>query len=550
MKGDIYFFTVERTSTMPASKYRGFPIKKKFKQIVDQPRGGQSLSIPTPENPTNSNFLLVDSRRWWYPFSQNAPRDIDYLLYVDGAEFNDQTKYYRESGTKSYLFLPDLTKYGVTKETLASSGFDDDLFAPPKSLVYANNLFYSTDYTFSWDAADLGGASKNPYRTNSVRKWKAAVDLGNSDWTPYWYHPYLKRFYPLKNDDILKTLSGNGFYLTGEKWERFTSGEVARELNLSNFTRRQIDELMLQGYSKAEATVVVNSNDDKATNSGPGGTGGTGRSSAGGSNQDASAAAGTSTTEDGVPPEQNIRAVIKRTLVGAGGEGGSLSGSPQMVQIYRGDDGQWKNEPERFIFAYRPNNVSYSNIGSEWTEIDRVNNTPFIDFRNFKLMKISFEFVVGDNNNLYTSCDAELSKLRRMAMRPEPVIFLGMDNMFSEQLVYPSLTGGSGVEFAIVDMSISSVQRTRIAESGDTALSLAPSGEINRATVSITLQELPINNQQLVKMPKLVPDTPVPKIPTITKDLCRRTVSQETFQKKYGVNRKDYCGTPGDKVGT
>jgi hypothetical protein len=221
-----------------------------------------------------------------------------------------------------------------------------------------------------------------------------------------------------------------------------------------------------------------------------------------------------------------------------------------MIQIYRGEDGRWKNEPERFIFDYRPNNVSYSNLGAEWTEVDRVNSTPLVDFRNFKLMKISFEFAVGDNNNLYTSCDSKLSQLRRMAMRPEPVIFLGMDKMFSEQMIYPALTGGSGVEFAIVDMSINSIQRTRISESADAALALSPSGEINRATVNITIQELPISNQQLTKMPKLIPDKVVPAKPTEGRtDLCRRTVSTAAFQKQYGVNRQQFCGKPGDKAG-
>lgn len=544
MLGDIYFFPVGYTSNIPVSKYKYFPIYKKYKQVVEQPRGGQALLAPNVDNPnSNANYVLVDTRKYWYPFPQQTPRDIDYLVYNEGAEFNDQTKYYRESGTKSYLFIPEVTKYGITRETLKTSGFDDDLFAPPKALVYANNVFYATDLTFSWNSYDLGGPSKNPYLQNSVRRWKAAAQSLDFDWTPYWYHPYEKRFYPLRNEDILKILSTRTEMLTGEKWERF-SGAGAKELNLANFTQRQIEELMLQGSSKEEATVVVNGNDDKATNT-------TGSSRKPPKTKPGKKGEPTgSTTDDGIPREANIRAIIKRSLAGAGGEGGSISGSPQMVQIYRGEDGQFKNEPDRFIFEYRPNNVSYSNIGSEWTEIDRVNNTPFVDFRNFKLMKISFEFVVGQKNNIYTSCDAELSKLRRMAMRPEPVIFLGMDNMFSEQLIYPSLTGGSGVEFAIVDMSISSVQRARIPESADASLNLSPSGEINRATVNITLQELPINNQQLVKMPKLVPDKPIPTIPPTTKDLCRRTVSQEAFQKQYGVNRKQYCGKPGDKAGT
>ena len=180
-------------------------------------------------------------------------------------------------------------------------------------------------------------------------------------------------------------------------------------------------------------------------------------------------------------------------------------------------------------------------MGSEWSEIDRVNNTPFVDFRNFKLMKISFEFIVGDSNNLFTSCDDQIALLRKMAMRPEPVIFLGFDQMFNEQMTYPTVSGGSGVEFAIVDMSINSIQRTRVASSGGSDQNISPNGNINRATVSMTLQELPINKQQLYKLPKLAPDIVIPKIPTTTKDTCKKSISGADFQKQFGVSRKDYC---------
>lgn len=535
--GDVRLFTIGYTSSLPDSQYKRYPIKKKYKQVVEDLIGGQKLKYPTPESPEVSSFTLVSETKYWYPWhSTSVLRDIDYLVYADGDEFDSQNRPKYEPGTKSYLFLPNNIKVGVggsaDRPVLETRLFDQTLLAPPKQFVYANNVFVNSGLFFYWTAYDLGGEEKNPYNTNAVYIWYESTD---ADKKKYWYHPFQKRFWPLKNDDILRALSEkDGFYLTGSKWENFT-GAGAIELNLSNFTKREIEQFELRGLSTTEAESAVNAKDKKATAKRPGAS-------------SSSSAAGASTTEDGVDIAATVRATIKRSVIGAGGEGGSNFGQPQMVQIYRGESGNYKQEPDRFIFTYRPNNVSYSNIGSEWTEIDRVNNTPFVDFRNFKLMKISFEFVVGDNNNLFTSCDEELSKLRRMAMRPEPVLFLGFDKMFSEQLVYPSLTGGSGVEFAIVDMSINSVQRTRV-NSGEVNSNFSPSGEINRASVSITLQELPINNLQLVKMPKLVPDKPIPEIPPVTKDVCRRSYSQAEFQKLYGVNRKQYCGTPGDKAG-
>jgi hypothetical protein len=46
-----------------------------------------------------------------------------------------------------------------------------------------------------------------------------------------------------------------------------------------------------------------------------------------------------------------------------------------------------------YEFTLKPNNVSYSNIGVTWTDIERVANFPLVDYKNNKLMKISFEFL-------------------------------------------------------------------------------------------------------------------------------------------------------------
>jgi hypothetical protein len=112
-----------------------------------------------------------------------------------------------------------------------------------------------------------------------------------------------------------------------------------------------------------------------------------------------------------------------------------------------------------------------------------------------------------------TSCDDELKMLRQMAARPESVIFLGMDKMFTEQLIYPSWTGGSGIEFAIVDLTINSVQRVQQPPDGNSTSS--PRGEIARATCNLTIQELPLEGPNLIVLPRLtdIPETPPPPPP-------------------------------------
>ena len=530
--GDVYFFTVDFTSNSPESLYKGFPIKKKYKQIKSA-YYSSTLKEPTPEQQFTTDYELLSAQKYWLPFSPRFPREADYLPYTNGDDFIQIPASNNRKG--SYLYLddvderdgsPDWWRKNLTREK--------DLYAPPKTLVYANTIFISTENYFNWSVSDLGPIERNPYLSDSVRKWKVLNDP-DTQWTPYWYHPTEKRFYPLKNSDILRVLSSTSdFYLTGAKWEKFT-GE-ARDVNLANFTKRQIEILEMQGFSKKEAESIVAENDKSAANgvrpkvvTKPNGS--NNNSNSGSSNNPSDSGANTSLTVS----------LIKKAIIGAYGEASSITANPQMVQIYRDEEGNYKTSPDRFVFTYRPNNIQYSNIGSEWTEIDRVNNTPFVDFRNFKLMKISFEFIVGDSNNLFTSCDGQIALLRKMAVRPEPVVFLGFDQMFTEQLAYPTSTGGSGVEFAIVDMSVSSVQRTRIADSSGASQNLSPNGNINRATINMTLQELPINKQQLYKLPKLMPDKIIPTIPGIEVEPCKTPISGAAFQTQYGVSRKKYC---------
>ena len=286
-------------------------------------------------------------------------------------------------------------------------------------------------------------------------------------------------------------------------------------MNLENFTQRRTEQLELQGLSSREAVELITAQDsavEKAsidTNTGGSSSGGNRTTTTSSTNSNSATAQAEYAQQDNGTRNRAVVATIKKSInsrILALGD----NTKAEMVQYYRATDGDYSITPDRFQFRYYPNNVSYTDLGANWTEVDRVNNTPFVDFRNFKLMKISFEFVVGDNTNLMTSCDDELKMLRQMAARPESVIFLGMDKMFTEQLIYPSWTGGSGVEFAIVDLTINSVQRVQQPPDGNSTSS--PRGEIARATCNLTIQELPLEGPNLIVLPRL---TSIPTTPTI-----------------------------------
>lgn len=489
-RGKVSLFTIGYTSSDLLSLKKSLPIKLQYIQVDDT------------SNPTfPDSYVTFSSQKYWFPFSNVTPSDDEYIKYTDGDEFLFNDSDY--SRPENIVFAnPDKTKYPN--------------FAVGQRIIYANDVYECVDYVFNW--ADTGfDYEDNPYSVELINKWRKISDTSD-DWIQYWYHPGRGIFFPLEDNELLQSLSSGNASIVS-KWESFTGD--SSNINLTSMTISQIEEITSLGNSRLSAQSIVNASDSRVTRILSGAV----------ESQSTRSTGATYGFEDGFSTTPTS-VIVSKSSGGSEGEGGTYSYSldqPQIVQYYRTPDGSTAPRPARFNFDYRPNNVSYSNIGSEWTEIPRVNNTPFIDFKSFKLMKITFEFLVGDNNNIFTSCDDKLRELRMIAMRPEPVIFLGFDAMFTEQLTYPTWSGGSGIVFAIVDMSITSVQRARAGSGPDpNSSSQTPTGEINRATVSMTIQELPLETPTLTVLPKLSPVklTPKPGGSSDKTEFCRNLFLQ------------------------
>ena len=188
---------------------------------------------------------------------------------------------------------------------------------------------------------------------------------------------------------------------------------------------------------------------------------------------------------------------------------------PQLLQMYVPDVDltvqgvaldKNKSKTEVFYFPYVPNDVTYSGLGSQWTEIPRGNSFPIVEWNSWNLMKISMNFLVSaerlDGNTVvpdgvFNSVGEQLNILRRMAQRPYPVSIYGMDQMMSVAIRRAAETG-SALEFVISDLQIQSLRRTF--DAGD--------AEITAASVSLTLQEIPIESGKvaLLNLPSIVPD--------------------------------------------
>jgi hypothetical protein len=473
--GDILLITVAYTSSDPSSLRKHYPVKKRYRQTTTS----RSPEFPTDYALYPLPTLANPSKTYWFPYTSITPSDALYVEYVYGDEYawNDI-----DWKRPALISAPN-------KNLLKS--YD---FPVSERRIYSNAAYECTQYVFNWTDTNYP-ESKNPYRTNIIRKWRRLDDT-SVNWAQFWFHPQLKRFYPLENTDALQMLPDPDLFNSGA-WSSFAGD--AKEINLANFTLAKIRELVSAGYSESSATALINSNEAKAA--GPEAI--AKKVNIGGDRLEAKV---------GSVAEATVKTVSVLTSTAVSSS--PVSQGAKMTQIFTQANGE--SDSVSFEFKYRPNNVTYTNIGAEWTEIDRVNNTPLVDFRHFKLMKVSFDFVVGDNLNLMSNCDDDLKKLRQMASRPYPVALTGLDNMFAEQLSFYKDDKAKQMVFVIADLSITSAQRSNGVGSESSL------GKINRATVSITLQEIPLSGVQLIVMPKLKPDSIKPSTSTSTDTTGRK----------------------------
>lgn len=188
------------------------------------------------------------------------------------------------------------------------------------------------------------------------------------------------------------------------------------------------------------------------------------------------------------------------------------STSPIMYQVYRGADAL-SSAPRinQYIFDLAPNEINYSGFGGEWVNIDRVGTFPFIDWKSFKLLQVSFSFVIAAKTGNATADGMDIpitdkiEELQRMAQTPFPVMFYGFDRLLTNQFRYDVNGNPRGVQFVIQDLTISASRRNATME-------------ITRATANLTLQEIPVERQALIGMPRLVHKPIIPDIPIIILD--------------------------------
>ena len=187
-----------------------------------------------------------------------------------------------------------------------------------------------------------------------------------------------------------------------------------------------------------------------------------------------------------------------------------------MYQVYAASiasDGTTKYIIEQYPFDFSPNDINYSNLAGEWQSIERSGSFPIIDWKSFKLLQISFSFLIANKTQGQLTADGldspvtqQIEKLQRMAQKPYPVVFYGFDTLLTNQFRYDSSGKPRGIQFVIQDLSIASQRRNERME-------------ITRAQATITLQEIPVETTNIIGMPRLThKNPPPPKIPVPVTD--------------------------------
>jgi hypothetical protein len=467
-----YFYAEDRRlPDVVGSKYVGYPIYHKFRS-------------------TSDGRIRVGTEEYWKPYAKYEFRE-----YTVGDEFVSQSAI---TYTPASLNRPPQRLY-------------KSKFNPLTHKYHGGKLFICTARE---EAFPINSSIENPYSYSFIQVWVESNETYENTYDDdgalvrptYWYHPFHNAFYTLSSievnnsfeKDLIELNKFINAVLNGSSADFVDSGVDARSV-LSSIRTAQIDREKARGRDTNAAISYVKTSLQKAA----------------ATNLQSNATAYNRKVIGSFDASKSTSVRVARQSVGL-----STINKPKMVQVI--DSSVPANE---FEFLHVPNQINYSGIGSEWSQIDRAANKPLVDWRGFKLMQLSFDFLVApdisgtldqaqDEKAILKGVDDKLRTLRTMALTPYPITLQGFDAMTSESINFADLSAKGKISFVITDFSVTSIYRS-------------VDGSINRASCQITLQEFPAEAIPKIVFPKLVPIPPrTPGIPFIPPEGCRSLASR------------------------
>ena len=484
-----------------SNKYLGFSIYGLF-MVTDS-------MLAKPDEPQGAGWARVNIKEYWNP---NPEYTKLFQEYNSPDEYNLQIYGFRNIGPNQ-TDPSGINSSGLTY-TNPQGKVVDKFSGVGTSRLFEEDIYRATSQYVLWEeikntSQTTSATGENPYNGTTVQVWAKVFGTGTTADTGqiYWYNPASQSFF---------LISANVPYLAGPVENNTTT----------SLREGKVLSLIAQGNTRAQAIALVDSPAPVPGAVGVGAKSVGNNGFAGGTDQNGRR------PEQSVTPKAAIKATVRvRGNFGFVAPGEPEGGEPQMVQYYKSGDSQLQTTA-RHYFTPKPNQINYQNLGSEWTEIERVGRIPLVDWKNYRLMKVSFQFLVIPENTYRTgafgetaddgitiSIDEKLENLRNMAARPYPVILYGFDDLLINANPF-SMSTGAGVQFVINELTVSSLIRTA-------------TGSINRATCDITLQEVPIEYINIISLPKLVPGQIIPPAPTTsTPDFGERALFTSRIAKK------------------
>ena len=501
--GSVHYKPIRKLSLEDLSnKYLGYSIYGIF-MVTDS-------RLAKPDEPNGAGWARVNIKEYWNP---NPEYTKLFQEYNSPDEYNLQIYGARNIGPNQ-TDPSGIESSGLTYRN-SQGKFVYRFAVTGTSRLFGGDIYRATSQYVLWDeikntSQATNASGENPYNGTTVQVWSKVFGTGTTAETgqTYWYNPTSESFF---------LISTSVPYVTGP----------VENTTTTSLREGKILSLIAQGNTRAQAIALVDSPQRTSGVTSVVASSSANNGSPSGVNKNGSQ------SELSTAPKAAIKATVRvRGNFGFVAPGEPEGGEPQMVQYYKSGDSQLQTTA-RHYFSPKPNQINYQNLGSEWTEIERVGRIPLVDWKNYRLMKVSFQFLVIPENTYRTgafgataddgvtiSIDEKLENLRNMAARPYPVILYGFDDLLINANPF-SMSTGAGVQFVISELTISSLMRTT-------------TGSINRATCDITLQEVPIEYINIISLPKLVPGEIIPPAPDMSWTDFGERKSFTDSTKKYG----------------